>query len=180
MTVLETRKAEHLAAMLRVHVLPPEIFEIESYKSIRSLSVDGMTVHVNTPSLGGRGPTKKTVAELRCVVDAFSPTEADTFYAYHCDSGYGRVEGWLKLSEFLTSDRHALTREELLPKQRELAEKYAPREGYKACDYCGTQRPIQDLKPYTIISRQYPNFKKVGMYCPETGCGGHDQMAHEG
>lgn len=176
---LEGKKRDCLAAILAERPKPGVIYSLESYKSIRALFIDDVVVFVNLPSFGKK-PTRRAIAELRSIVDAFKPTEENTFYSWHCDNDYGRTSGWLKFSEFVSSGRHALTREALMPKQRELAAKYAPRDGYKPCDYCGTQRRVEELKPHTIISRQYPNFKKVGMYCPDTGCGGYDQMAHEG
>jgi hypothetical protein len=175
------KKQAFLSQVAVEHPCPATIYSLDSYCSIRALRIDGYVMHINVPSLIKERPTRKAVAELREIVYAFNPSESDVSLSWTCTTeGFGTVSGWLKLHDFLNSGRYALTKEELLPKQQELIAKYAPREGYKACDYCSTQRPVADLKPRKIIARQYPGGYKIGNYCAGEACGGYDQMAHEG
>lgn len=59
------------------------------------------------------------------------------------------------------------------------------------CAYCGQERPNEELKQGTIITRgrKWDEWKRrnvacftreTNLYCKDKGCQGYDQMAHEG
>lgn len=59
-------------------------------------------------------------------------------------------------------------------------------EGMIRCNYCGTENTPENTVRHTIHFRdRKPGGKafvnsRVGSYCKNKGCGGYDQMAHEG
>ena len=173
--VLEMKKRAFLDQVLAEHPRPAVIYSLESYKTIRALIIEDVSIWVGLPYLERDKPTRGAVSRLAHIVGEFSPTLDDVLLSYR----YDRTSGAIRLPELLAGNRYALTREALLSKQQELIEKYEPREGYKPCTYCGTQRPEQEMVDHTVIARQYPNMRKTSRYCNKT-CGTHDQMAHEG
>lgn len=55
------------------------------------------------------------------------------------------------------------------------------------CAYCGSERPVSELKPGKIIYRdRHPRTgkafvnNKTNFYCADKSCHGNDQMAYEG
>lgn len=57
------------------------------------------------------------------------------------------------------------------------------------CAYCGKERPESEMHQFEITflngRYEYGRYRKfvdkaTNWYCKDTGCGGKDQMAHEG
>lgn len=154
----------------------PFIYKVYSYSTIDELEITGYKIsNPSHPYYYGTTPTRKKIIELQTYLETFTPSEEDIRVDYKYESGRSSY----KLSQ-IKEDRHlSFIREDLIPYQNELKEKYEPRDGYIPCAYCGIQFPEKDAVEYTVIARQYTNMRKTSNYCSEQ-CGFNDQCAHEG
>lgn len=90
------------------------------------------------------------------------------------------VKGTYKFNEILENPKYSFNKEDLIEYQKELSEKYSPRDGYVPCSYCGKQTPVNELIKGDVITRTFGGVvKKIRDYCSGT-CYGYDQMAQDG
>jgi len=101
-------------------------------------------------------------------------------YSAPLNSDFFTINGRYKLDEIFENERMSLNKEDLFQIQKELAEKYAAREGYSPCKYCGKQTPNDKLIEGEIFCRRFRmSVKEKHKYCSGT-CIGYDQMSQEG
>ncbi len=120
----------------------------------------------------GQKITGKDVEALKLYLDKFDSDSKQIFIYY----GGVKYVGAYKLADIDIKKHRSFNREDLIEIHKELEEKYAPKDGYKPCQYCGKQVPENTLIKGTVI---YRGGSKVGYYCSGE-CAGNDQMAHEG
>ena len=94
----------------------------------------------------------------------------------------GKIRMYLDYDRrFKAKQMAAFSLEELQPRieklQREYDEKYAPREGYTPCAYCGKQTPNNKLIRRDIYT--HGGIHKTKCFCSNQ-CADNEQMAHEG
>lgn len=128
---------------------------------------------------------KITNVSLKQLEDYIKIFDNDEKIIYiHCSTDYNAptftVKGMYKFNEILENPRYSFNKEDLIELQKELSEKYLPKDGYAPCSYCGKQTPIDKLIRGEVITRTFGVIvKKVRDYCSSV-CAGNDQMAQEG
>ena len=169
----------------------PKVIYQADMNQIEEIEIDHIGVSSRNEPYYYKKPTKEDIKLLLDFINNFDTQEKEIFVYYTKKSGTSTCSGAYKYSEVIENKRLSFNRDELIPVQQELNEKYAPREGYKPCAYCGRQVPENTMVSHKIIfqsSRPDPFSKtgykrfvdeKVNKYCSNQ-CGGNDQMAHEG
>lgn len=135
--------------------------------------------------------TREDLKKLREFIDDFENLNKEIGCCYTEDHGTYKCSGAEGYYKVIEDKRMSFNESDLMEIQKQLHEKYAPRDGYKPCAYCGKQVPEDDLVSHQIIFQNsrpdpcsrsgYRKFvdKKTNLYCSGE-CAGYDQMAHEG
>jgi hypothetical protein len=150
---------------------PNGIFE----SNIRKYSVKGK----REPYSSSKKITNVTLKQFEEYLEIFDNDEKIIYL--HCSSDNNTpsftLEGTHKINELLENPKYSFNKEDLIEYQKELSEKYSPRDGYVPCSYCGKQTPIDKLIKGEVITRTFGCVvKKIRDYCSGT-CYGYDQMA---
>lgn len=188
--MLETKKQHYLDDYF-LHNERPTCFYLATMKEIETIPVNDIYVWIAGEPFYHTKPTKKEIQKLQTFVDEFDEREKNILISYKKVTGTFVISSSKSISSIEDDNRTSFDYDELIPIQKELDEKFSPREGYTACSYCKIQTPTEKMVDYTIIfqnSKPHP-FNRTGWkkfvdrktlkYCSEQ-CGIHDQMAHEG
>ena len=185
--MLETKKQYYLDDYFSQNKRPT-CFYRATMKEIEIIQIIDIYVKaVGQPYYLTKKPTKKDIECLRKFVEDFDKCKKLVNISYKESMG----TSVLSVSDIEDGKRTSFDYDELIPIQKELDEKYSPREGYMACSYCKVQTPTEKMVDYTIIFQNakpdllsrtgWKKFvdRKTQKYC-STKCGIYDQMAHEG
>lgn len=150
---------------------PNGIFE----SNIEKYSVKGK----KEPYLFSKRITNVILKQFEDYLEMFDNDEKIIYIHYSSDNNTPifTVKGMYKFNEILEKPSYSFNKEDLIELQKELSEKYSPKDGYVPCFYCGKQTPIDKLIKKEIITRTFGGIvKKVRDYCSGV-CSGYDQMA---
>jgi hypothetical protein len=152
-------------------VYPNGIFE----SNIEKYSVKGK----KEPYFFSKKITNVILKQFEDYLEMFDNDEKIIYIHYSSDNNtpFFTVKGMYKFNEILEKPSYSFNKEDLIELQKELSEKYSPKDGYAPCSYCGKQTPIDKLIKKEIITRTFGGIvKKVRDYCSGV-CAGYDQMA---
>jgi len=194
-TTLKTRrdqiKAElqglnnaRLEAFLKANHRPEFIYKCGHIGEIDKLKVN--RIYISYPGLPShafnREPTRVYIASLEDHLMLIRETEPKFLVEIETKYGGTTAEYWHDIESHKTGS--AFNEEDLKELSAQNAEKYAPREGFTACEYCMTQVPTDKL----VISKIWgktrsgagttSTTKENYGFCSQT-CATHAQMAKE-
>ena len=165
----------HVYALYSQHPPRINIWEVQGfYLSLLSRSLP------KRPHIEKRADRKK-VEQMKAYLDAIK-AHADAFTLYiNCKNRQNYLTYFDYERHFKEKQIAAFSMEELQPKvdalQKEYDEKYAPREGYTPCAYCGKQTPNDKLVKRDIYT--YGGVPVTKYFC-SAECAINEQMAYGG
>lgn len=190
---LNKLKKDYINNFLKDKEIPYKIYEATPHGFIEKEITKIYTFCKNEPKLlyGTIRPKKVELENLLKFIENFDNEEKFVYVGYKQKFERYTVTGADSWEYIQKNEKLSFDKESLIPIQKELKEKYAPKEGHKPCAHCGKQVPedklvyckiiFQDSKPDITKKsgyRKFVNEKTLG-YC-SSKCGGYDQMAHEG
>jgi hypothetical protein len=172
---LETLKVVELSNIIGIN--PPTNVYTAWWNEIREEKIVGFTVRgKNELRFFNKKPTKKDIELLETYIPTFKDDEKNVFI--RCKGNL--YESSYNLQDIIIEKNKSFKRQDLIPIHQELYKKFAPREGYLGCKYCGKQTPINELISSEIIKRSWGGImKEKRQYCTKQ-CASYDQMAQEG
>lgn len=188
--VLDAQKSAYIDLYFEGEEKPTAVFRAETNKIVK-IDIGKITVWCSKEPRCFKKPSNNDLLLLYEFIADFSKADKEIMLHYIEICPTYTCRGAFRMSEIKNNERLSFVREALIPVQKELFEKYAPREGYKPCAYCGKQVPENTLVPYKIIFQdsrpslteksgwhKFVN-EKTNMYCSKAR-GAYDQMAHGG
>jgi hypothetical protein len=140
---------EKIKSFFSQNYQPSKVYYCSRLGDINECEVMGFFTRFTNVSrpYSNRKPTRLQVEEFEKYVKSLETADYKILVLYRTDSGTGNLE----YDKF--TGNWAFQPSELEEKAKENKEKYAPREGYSPCQYCGKQVPTESLIKAKIIGR---------------------------